>query len=327
LAGTKSRKSDREARVRILIVGAGAIGGYFGARLIAAGRDVTFLVRARRAQQLRNSGLNVTSPLGDLNLPPPALVSTESLSGFYDLVILSSKSYDLEGSINDFAPGVGPDSQVLPLLNGLRHLDVLDARFGAQRVMGGAARISSTLDADGRIHQLGTFNALVFGSRSPGPNALIDRIAGALRVPGFDAHLSPDILREMWEKWVFIAAAAATTCLMRASVADIIAAGARDIPAGLLEECGAIAAQNGFAPRESALNAGLAVLTTPGSPFTASMLRDIEQGGRIEADHIVGDLLRRASGTTPPLLSTAYAHLRAYEARRKREAGSHGTAP
>jgi 2-dehydropantoate 2-reductase len=308
------------ARVRILIVGAGAIGGYFGARLIAAGRNVTFLVRARRAEQLRQFGLNVTSPLGDLALPTPALTSAESLNGFYDLVIVSSKSYDLEASIGDFAAGVGPDSRVLPLLNGLRHLDVLDARFGAQRVLCGLARISLTLDAEGRIHQLGTFNALAFGAR--GSDARIDDIAAALQVPGFEALLSAAILQEMWEKWVFIAAAAATTCLLRATVGDIVSAGARAIPAGLTEECSAIAAQNGFAPREAALNAGLTVLTTPGSPFTASMLRDIEQGARIESDHIVGDLLRRAPGAPPPLLSTAYAHLRAYEARRKRLAGT-----
>jgi 2-dehydropantoate 2-reductase len=185
------------------------------------------------------------------------------------------------------------------------------------------ARISSTLDADGRIHQLGTFNALAFGSRSRGPETKIEEIADTLRVPGFDAHLSADILREMWEKWVFIAAAAATTSLMRATVGDIVAAGAQDIPAGLLQECSAIAAANGFAPREAAMNTGLSILTAPGSLFTASMLRDIEQGGRIEADHIVGDLLRRLPNTVhtvhAPLLATAYAHLRAYEARRTRE--------
>jgi 2-dehydropantoate 2-reductase len=309
--------------VRILIVGAGAIGGYFGARLIAAGRDVTFLVRERRAEQLRRDGLKVTSPLGDLNLPTPALTSAATLKNYYDLVILSSKSYDLEGSIDDFAAGVGPGSRVLPLLNGLRHLEVLDARFGAQRVLGGLARISSTLDADGRIHQLGTFNALAFGSRSSGPTGNIGDVAGALRVSGFDAHLSADILHEMWEKWVFIAAAAATTSLMRAAVGDIVAADAQQIPLGLLQECSAIAAANGFAPREAAMSAGRSVLTAPGSVFTASMLRDIEQGSRIESDHIVGDLLKRAPGAVlAPLLSTAYAHLRAYEARRKRESGS-----
>jgi 2-dehydropantoate 2-reductase len=312
--------------VRILIVGAGAIGGYFGARLIAAGRDVTFLVRARRAEQLRRAGLQVRSPLGDLDLPTPALTSAETLKGFYDLVILSSKSYDLAGSIDDFSAAVGPNSQVLPLLNGLRHLDVLDARFGAQRVLGGLARISSTLDADGRIHQLGTFNALAFGCRGSCPQTRIDEIAAGLRVAGFDAHLSADILHEMWEKWVFIAAAAASTSLMRATVGDIVGADAQDIPVGMFKECGAIAAANGFAPREAAVNAGLAVLTAPGSTFTASMLRDIEQGSRIESDHIVGDLLGRARNTHTPLLTTAYAHLRAYEARRKRAAEA-GTPP
>jgi len=304
--------------VRILVVGAGAIGGYFGARLLAAGRDVTFLVRERRAQQLRRYGLAVMSPLGNVNLPTPALVSAKDLKDFYGLIIVSSKSYDLESSIEDFANGMGPNSRVLPLLNGMRHLDVLDARFGARRVLGGLARISSTLDAEGRIHQLGPFNALAFGSRDAG-DAAIEEAAAVLRVPGFDALLSHDILHEMWEKWVFIATAAATTCLMRASVGDIVAAGAQDIPLRLWEECAAIAAANGFPPRDSAKNTGLAVLTAPGSAFTASMLRDIEQGSRIEADHIVGDLIRRASQAPPsPLLATAYAHLRSYEARRRR---------
>jgi 2-dehydropantoate 2-reductase len=305
--------------VRILVVGAGAIGGYFGARLAAAGRDVTFLVRDRRAEQLRRNGLVVMSPLGNVELPTPSLVSAKDLKNPYDLIIVSSKSYDLESSIEDFANAMGPNSRVLPLLNGMRHMDVLDARFGARRVLGGLARISSTLDADGRIHQLGTFNALAFGSRAAGETP-IDDFAHALRVPGFDALLSQDILHEMWEKWVFIAAAASTTSLMRATVGDIVAAQAQDIAVRLLQECGAIAAANGFPPREAASNAGLAVLTAPNSAFTASMLRDIEQGSRIEADHIVGDLLRRAPQTvSTALLFTAFAHLRAYEARRKRE--------
>jgi 2-dehydropantoate 2-reductase len=305
--------------MRILIVGAGSIGGYFGSRLIAAGRDVTFLVRPRRAAQLRSNGLVVTSPLGNLDLPTPPLVSAGSLKDYYDLIILSVKSYDLESSIEDFSAAMGLGSQVLPLLNGLRHLDVLDARFGAQRVLGGLARISSTLDADGRIHQLGSFNSLAFGPRGNG-RADIEGIAESLRVPGFEAHLSADILQKMWEKWVFIAAAAASTSLMRATVGDIVAAGAKWIPEGLLREGGAIAAANGFAPREAAINTGLSILTTPGSSLTASMLRDIENGARVEADQIVGDLLARAPGSFPtPLLATAYAHLRAYEARRNRE--------
>jgi 2-dehydropantoate 2-reductase len=311
--------------VKILVVGAGAIGGYFGARLAAAGRDVTFLVRERRAQQLRSNGLVVMSPLGNVKLPAPSTVSAKELNGHYGLIIVSSKSYDLESSIEDFANAMGPDSHVLPLLNGMRHLDVLDARFGRRRVLGGLARISSTLDAEGRIHQLGPYNALVYGSRDDRESPL-DDVAEVLRDPGFDALMSKDILHEMWEKWVFIAAAASSTSFMRATVGDIVAADAQDIPVRLLEECGAIGAANGFPPREDATNAALAVLTAPGSAFTASMLRDIEQGSRIEADHIVGDLLRRASKAPPtPLLSTAFAHLRVYEARRRRAENNQGT--
>ena len=306
--------------MRILIVGAGAIGGYFGSRLLAAGRDVTFLVKAGRAEQLRRNGLVVSSPLGNLELPSPPITSAATLKDFYDLIIVSSKAYDLEGAIEDFAPAMGPASHMLPLLNGLRHLDVLDERFGAQRVLGGLARISATLDAEGRIHQLGNFNSLAFGARRGQPSVM-QPIAAALRVPGFDALLSDSILYEMWEKWVFIASAAASTSLMRATVGDIVAAGAQDVPRGLIQECGAIAAENGFAPREAPTQAALAILTAPGSGFTASMLRDIESGSRIEAQHIVGDLLRRAS-QPKPLLAAAYAHLRAYEARRAREGQS-----
>jgi 2-dehydropantoate 2-reductase len=304
--------------VRILIVGAGAIGGYFGARLLAAGRDVSFLVRTRRAEQLRRNGLIVMSAHGDLSLPPPPMVSAASVDGVYDLVILSCKSYDLEACIEDFSPAMGEHSLVLPLLNGFKHMDVLDARFSSRRVMGGLARISSTLDADGSIHQLGNFNTMVFGSRDPAAPAM-ERITQTLQVPGFEGQASTHILHEMWEKWVFIAAGAAATCLLRATVGDIVAAGAQDIPAGLLRECSAIATANDAKPREASLTSALSVLTAPGSAFSASMLRDIEQGGRIEADHIIGDLLRRGAQAGPlPLLQTAYAHLRTYEARRAR---------
>jgi 2-dehydropantoate 2-reductase len=304
--------------VRILIVGAGAIGGYFGSRLLAGGRDVTFLVRPRRSEQLRRTGMIVKSPLGDLDLPTPTLASAGNFPGFYDLVILSCKSYDLESSIGDFAAAMGPKSLVLPLLNGMRHLEILDARFGAARVLGGLARISATLDAEGRIHHMGNFQTISFGARR-GPDPSVAAAAEALQVAGFEAHLSPDITHEMWEKWVFIAAAGAATSLMRATVGDIVDAGAQGIATGLLEECAAIAVENQFVPRPAAMKVGLSVLTTPGSSFTASMLRDIEQGSRIEADHIVGDLLRRRSAAiAAPLLSTAYLHLKAYEARRER---------
>jgi len=310
--------------MKVLVVGAGAIGGYFGSRLLAARGDVTFLVRARRAEQLRRTGLQVISPLGDLNLPTPPLASAGQLEGNYDLILLSCKAYDLQASIADFAPAMGPDSKVLPLLNGMSHLDALDNRFGRERVLGGLARISGTLDSQGRIVHMGRFQSFAFGAREPGSRDQMP-LEQALRAPGFEALLSQDIVREMWEKWVFIAAAAATTCLMRATVGDLVNAGASAIATGMMEECGAIAAANQFAPRPNATKVGVSVLTEPGSSFTASMLRDVEQGSRIEADHIVGDLLKRRGSVAAPLLSTAYAHLRAYEARRMRESAAKTT--
>jgi len=306
--------------MKILIDGAGAIGGYLGARLLAGGRDTTFLVRARRAAQLRASGLEVISPLGNVTLQSPPLIAAGQFTSTYDLVVLSCKAYDLEACIDDFAPAMGPQSRVLPLLNGMRHLEILDARFGRGRVLGGVARISGTLDAQGRIVHMGRFQSFPFGARDPQQQAQLPGIEDALRVPGFDALVSQDIMREMWEKWVFIAAAAATTCLMRATVGDMVSAGAQDIAAGMLQECAAIAAANHFPPRPNSTQFGLQVLTEPGSLFTASMLRDIEQGGRIESEHIVGDLLSRRAGVAAPLLSTAYAQLRSYEARRRRAA-------
>jgi 2-dehydropantoate 2-reductase len=310
--------------MRILVVGAGAIGGYFGGRLLQAGRDVTFLVRPRRAAQLAQTGLSIRSPVGDVTLPHPPLVVADALGGPYDLILLSSKAYDLAGAADSFAPALGPNSAILPLLNGMAHLDYLKGRFGDEKVLGGQCVISATLDNEGRIlHLLETHN-LSFGelngARSPRAEAIAAAFAGAT----FDARLSTAILQEMWEKWVFIAATAADTCLMRATVGDIVAAGAADLSRRLFDECASVAAAHGFEPREAARTRALTMLTTPRSGFAASMLRDIERGAPIEADHIVGDLLQRgaSAGGETPLLRVAYAHLKAYEARRMRESAT-----
>jgi 2-dehydropantoate 2-reductase len=317
--GAVHRVRHDGSQVKILVVGAGGIGGYFGARLLAAGRHVTFLVRARRAEQLRQTGLVVSSGAGDLRIDSPPMVGAAQLEASYDMILLSCKSYDLEGCIADFSPAMQAHTQVLPLLNGMRHMDVLDGRFGSERVLGGAARISTTLDAQGRIHHLGNFNTLVFGGRGAGAAQQVAAVAEAVQVQGFESISSNRIMQDMWEKWVFIATAAALTSLMRANVGDIVAAGAADIATGLMRESAAIAAENGFSPAQAAIDAGLGILTAPGSSFSASMFRDIGNNSRIEGQHIVGDLLARSKAANP-LLTVANAHLRAYEARRAREA-------
>lgn len=307
--------------MRILVVGAGAIGGYFGGRLLQAGRDVTFLVRPRRAAQLAKAGLAIRSPVGDVTLANPPLVMADALAAPYDLILVSSKAYDLAGAADSFVPAVGSGSAILPLLNGMAHLDYLKTRFGNDKVLGGQCVISATLDAEGRILHLLETHSLSFGELDGAVSPRAEAIASAFAGATFDSKLSTAILQEMWEKWVFIAATAAATCLMRATVGDIVAAGAVDLPQRLFDECAAVATAHGFAPRQASSSRSLTMLTTPGSPLAASMLRDIERGAPIEADHIVGDLLQRGAETDKDLslLHVAYAHLKAYEARRRRE--------
>jgi 2-dehydropantoate 2-reductase len=308
--------------MRILVVGAGAIGGYFGGRLLQAGRDVTFLVRPRRAAMLTKKGLSIGSRFGDFHHPTPPHVSEEGLAEPFDLVILSCKAFDLDGAMTSFAKAIGPKTAILPLLNGMRHLDALADRFGAEHVLGGLCVISATLDPNGSIVHLNDLHTLTFGeldgARSPRIEAIESELSGA----GFDAQLSGGIRQDMWEKWVFIAAAAGITCLMRAAVGDIVAAGASDLATELLNECAAIAETQGFPPRDQSIKRLQGIFTAPGSPLTASMLRDIEGDLPVEGDHILGDLLRRAARPDPhSLLRIACAHVKAYEARSRTAKG------
>jgi 2-dehydropantoate 2-reductase len=303
--------------VRTLVLGAGAIGGYFGGRLAQAGREVTFLVRPPRAERLQESGLQIRSPHGDATIQAPATVIADTLREPYDLIILSNKAYDLDDAIAAIAPAVGPKTAILPLLNGMRHLDVLDERFGAQHVLGGQCFISTVLDPDGRIVQLSDMQLLSFGERDGTRSERVEAIAAEFSGANFESVVSSNILQEMWEKWVFIATNAGITSLMRGAIGEIVAADAADLPVELLNECAAIAASYGFAPRPEVLERNRAMLTAPGSPLTASMFRDIERGARIEAYQIVGDLRRRgiASGISAPLLRVVEAHLGTYEVR------------
>jgi 2-dehydropantoate 2-reductase len=309
--------------MRILVVGAGAIGGYFGGRLLEAGQDVTFLVRRKRADELFRSGLTVRSPAGDMFFKQPPTILAEDVHDSFDLVLLSCKAYDLEGAVASFAPAVGPATQILPLLNGMRHLDYLDARFGRARVLGGRCLIAASLNENGEVLHLNENHELSFGERDEPQSIRIPQIADAMEGARMIVHVSRDIILDMWSKWVFLASLAASTCLMRASVGDILSAPrGLDLLLGFIDECSLIAAQEGFPLPAHSLDQVRRTLTDPGSSLTSSMLRDVEKNGRIEADHIVGDLLLRMDQTSLadkfPLLRLAYTHLKAYETRRMR---------
>src|SRR6266704_5101481 len=297
--------------MRILIVGVGAVGGYFGGRLTQAGRDVTFLVRPSRAKQLGRDGLRIISPHGDAVLTPK-LVSAEEIDTSYDLVFLSVKAYALEAAMNDFAAAVGPETMILPVLNGMRHVDLLTKRFGEYAVIGGVCQVASEIDDAGRIVQLADFQQLVYGERNGDTTPRLQTLDATLQGARFDARLSTDIMQEMWEKWVQLASLGAITCLMRGAIGEIVAApGGADLSLKVLDESAAIATACGHKPSEALLSRHAGALTAPGSQLTSSMYRDLRKGAPVEADHILGDFIERgtARGIATPLLKAAFIHL------------------
>jgi 2-dehydropantoate 2-reductase len=309
--------------MKILVLGAGGVGGYFGGRLVEASADVTFLVRPGRAAQLAKDGLIVKSPFGDIARKVKT-VAAASEGGPYELVLLTCKAYDLDSAISAIAPAVDSGAAVLPLLNGMAHLDVLERRFGAAKVLGGLCFVAATLTPAGEVHQLGNLlNGIAFGERSGAVSSRVERFKAAFGAAPLDARISTEIVKDMWSKWVQLASLASLTCLMRATVGEAnqaVEGGALALE--LLTECRAIAAAHDAAPSEKADAATRARLTDKSSTLSASMLRDIERGGPIEADHVIGDLIRRGKkqGVATPLLRIVLCHLQAYEARRKRVA-------
>lgn len=310
--------------MRILVLGAGGTGGYFGGRLAQAGVDVTFLVRPARAAQLARDGLVIRSPLGDAAFPVQH-VTADGLAALaaekpFDLVMLSCKAYDLESSIEAIAPAVSSRTTVLPILNGLRHYATLDARFGRNAVLGGLCFISATKASDGAVLHLAPAAKLTFGERdNTGASARVLALAAACVQAKVD-HLASDAIgQEQWVKYTFLTALAAGTCLMRADVGTILGTDEGEaIMRGLYAECLAVAEAAGEPVPEKAQGIALGALTQAGSALKASMLRDLEAGQQVEAMQIVGDMRLRAreAGVLAPLLAVAYAHLQAYEASR-----------
>jgi|SRR5579871_5619347 len=301
--------------MRILVVGAGAIGGYFGGRMLEAGRDVTFLVRPKRAGELASAGLVIKSPNGDATLKNPPTVQADTIRNAFDVVLLSCKAYDLDDAIKSFAPAVGPQTAVIPMLNGMSHLDTLDKKFGRERVLGGLCAIAVTLNDKREVVHMMPMQSMGFGERDGKKSDRVRAIADAFSVVS-NALPSENVMQDMWEKWVFLASIAASTSLMRGPVGAIVASpGGRDFLLGILDECTAVAKAAGHEPGGPFFQRVKGNLTAEGSPMTASMFRDIKAGGKVEADHVIGDMIARADAAKIPVpkLRVAYTHLKTYE--------------
>ena len=306
--------------MKILILGAGAVGGYWGARLTQAGIDATFLLRERRAELVRRNGLVVKSPKGDFTVPVKVVTRGDE-GGPYDVVIVACKGYDLDSAIESIAPAVGSDTTIVPMLNGHAHFATLDARFGAARVAGGLARISGMLGPNGEILHSGA-SGVSFGERDGKPprKALIE-LDAACKKAGIEGGLNANINQDLWDKWIMLGAIASMCSAMRGTIGDIMAAeDGEAIMTEILEECRQVASAAGHAPSDKVLGAIRASLTQKGGKSVASILGDMEKGGAVEGRQIVGDMLARArkNGLPAPNLRFAYAHLQTYEARRAR---------
>ncbi len=302
--------------MRILVVGAGAVGGYFGARLAQAGRDVTFLVRPHRADQLAEQGLGIREADGGVDRVVVDTVLRDGIAGPFDILLLAVKAYALPDAVNDFAPAVGPHTTIIPFLNGLSHIERLVEAFGAGKVYGGVCYVATTLTDDGDIARLGGPQELRYGGLSGDGGDRAGLVHEALSGAGFASELSGTIVADMWEKWVFLASVTTVNCLARGTVGDVNAVpGGRELATAVVDEATRVATAAGYPPRPEATRRLHATVTEPGASTTSSVFRDLRQSRRLENDAVIGDLVRRARAldVATPLFDAADVTLAVYE--------------
>lgn len=308
-----------------MVLGAGGVGACFGGRFAESGVDVTFLVRPGRRSQLEKNGLVVWSSFGDI-VTPVTTIARDEITDPYDLVLLSCKAYDLDDAMDAIAPAMGPSSVVLPLLNGLRHIEILQARFGEANVWGGACYIGAAFNSEtGEIRHIGNFQRIVFGTLDGKPSAQADAFAALDATVGFDIELSPDITQTMWDKISMLGALATANTIARGTIGEILEApsGEAFLLAALAESRDTAAAL-GHPVSASTLENYNRMFTTRGSDFAASMLRDLEAGRQTEGEHVLGDIIRRATaqGIDTPMMRCALAAIETHEAKLRSGAGS-----
>jgi 2-dehydropantoate 2-reductase len=312
--------------VKILFLGAGGVGGYFGGRLAEAGAEVSFLVRAGREAQIRANGLVIETPSTRIVIPPERAktLQREQLTATFDAVFLTCKAWDLASAIESIRPALHAESMVIPLLNGMSHLHTLDDAFGAPRVMGGSSQIGAQLTADGVVRNLSETHNILWGARdgSARQRAVADALAEAFGKTPVNWKVSETVLQDMWEKFVFLCTLAALTAGMRASVGSITATPeGRSLIRRTMDLCIDIATREGYPPRDDIRARYDAVVNSNHSPLTASMLRDVQSGNPVEADHIIGGMLTlaRKHGLDATLLAWPYTHLKVYEMQRHQQ--------
>lgn len=301
--------------VKFLVVGAGAVGGYFGGRLLEKGADVTFLVREGRRRNLQEKGLVIHSDYGNATLSPKTIIAGEEVE-LYDVILLSTKAYHLDNAIDDIRPYVGENTMVIPLLNGMAHYNKLDEQFSKEKVIGGLCYIEATLDSEGAVIQKGPLHMLVYGERSGQESERIIKLADALKGTKADFQLSSTIIEDLWHKYLFIATMSGITTLMRAPIGPIC-----NQPSGmetikqLTKEIIDVMNVAGAPISNELETIQMEKIANLAPEMKSSMQRDMEKGLPVEADHLHGYLLEIAKTADLPVLvlEAVYANLKIYE--------------
>jgi 2-dehydropantoate 2-reductase len=315
--------------MRIAVVGAGGVGGYFGARLARAGHRVAFVARGENLAALAAGGLRVTGASGDFALPAVEATDDPAAVGPVAAVLVAVKTWQLEAVAPTLAPLVGPDTVVVPLLNGVEAPDLLAAALGRPAVAGGLCAIVSYLAAPGHVHHEGVEPVIRFGELDDRPSPRLERLRAAFAAAGVRSEIPADLRAALWTKLLFIAPVSGVGALTRAAIGSWRRlAGARDLAERSMREVTAVAAARGIALAGDAVERTLAFLDGMAPASTSSLQRDFEAGRRSELDAQLGAVLRLGAeaGVATPASRSIHDCLLPRELAARAAAGDRGAA-
>lgn len=301
--------------MKILILGAGAVGGYFGGRFTEAGIDTTFLTRSKRAEFLNEKGLTIKSALGNGNYKVKTILSKD-IKETYDYIILTCKAYSLEEAINDIKPAIGKNTYILPLTNGLKHYEILGEKIGKEKIIRGFCFVNSKLSPEGEIIHASKLQKIVFGGHNESTIKGCNQFEEIINATNLDYVHTNDIMQDLWEKFVFITSAASITCLMRSDIGTILKSPyGKEITLEIFDECLKIADKSGYKLRKELEDRFYQTLTNENLSMKTSLLSDIENNNLTEVDHIIGSMIDYAKKvkTKSSMLKIAYCHIKNYE--------------
>lgn len=305
--------------MRFLIVGAGAVGGYFGGRLSHKGEDVTFLVRPNRFKELQEQGLHIQSKHGNIHTPVKVISAQELAPESFDVILLAVKAYHFSQAALDIQRFVGESTVILPLLNGYGHFPALQQKFGKEKVLGGICFIETTLDREGTIVQTSQLHDMVLGEWDGTSSARTEAILEHMSHAGFNVKLSSSIQRDVWHKYIFISSMSGITSLMNAPIGPILAdEHGRSIYRRLIAEIVRAASLLAAPVKEDVAETTFKIAESLDFNMKSSMQRDIEKGLSIEADELQGALISSIHSNGGdlsefPVLQTVYSRLKIYE--------------